>query len=260
MNSINRGQAVIICIEKFLNPKLNRNGSENDVNILKTTFSNLGFYCKTYLNLTGEDLLETIIKYSNEDYSDDDCFALIIMSHGISNKIFGSDLESITYDQIFNPFKKNKTLENKPKLFFIQACRSSGNLSSNNINNDGIECDEGKLVETDLPTEKLNMGYSLESDFLFFYSTVPGSVAYRDKEKGSWFIQDLCQVLNENRENEFYTNLLNVNSLIYQKSLEVNIEKIQMPSIESRLTKKLYFTIKKRDDTSNKGIFFQMNP
>jgi hypothetical protein len=46
------------------------------------------------------------------------------MTHGDDGVIYGID-KSIELDQLIQPFKQNRTLAGKPKLFFIQACRGS---------------------------------------------------------------------------------------------------------------------------------------
>lgn len=60
-----------------------------------------------------------MLKWANADHSDKDCFVCVIMSHGEEGFVYGAD-KAIELDQLINPFKLNKTLAGKPKLFFIQ--------------------------------------------------------------------------------------------------------------------------------------------
>ncbi|XP_017461870.1 PREDICTED: caspase-1-like, partial [Rhagoletis zephyria] len=90
------------------------------------------------------------------------------------------------------------TLAGKPKLFFIQACR-------------GTRLDSGVLV-TDSPsrtfgTSEKSSPFLLptQADFFLFFSTVAGHYAWRNTSTGSWFIQDLCFVLDSFVEGETFS-------------------------------------------------------
>ena len=50
------------------------------------------------------------------------------------------------------------------------------------------------------------------ADFLFVYSCYPGYVSFSNETKGSWFIQTLCEVLDEHAATrELMANLTLVN-------------------------------------------------
>jgi len=46
------------------------------------------------------------------------------MSHGDEGIVYGVD-KPIEIDQLIQPFKQNRTLAGKPKIFIVQACRGS---------------------------------------------------------------------------------------------------------------------------------------
>jgi caspase 7 len=46
------------------------------------------------------------------------------MSHGDEGIVYGVD-KAIEIDQLIQPFKQNRTLAGKPKIFIVQACRGS---------------------------------------------------------------------------------------------------------------------------------------
>ena len=60
------------------------------------------------------------------DHHDADCFALIILSHGDKEGVYGVD-GVISPDQLIDPIKGNKCpgLTGKPKLIFIQVTTDS---------------------------------------------------------------------------------------------------------------------------------------
>jgi len=70
----------------------------------------------------------------SERYSDihqsADAFVLVLLTHGSRGSIFGIDGEKVTIDYITTLFDGNHCpqLQNKPKLFFIQACQGSESL------------------------------------------------------------------------------------------------------------------------------------
>lgn len=80
-----------------------------------------------------------------------------------------------------------------------------------------------------------------EADFLLAYSTVPGFVSWRNSEKGSWFIQALCEIfMTYAGEEDLVSMLVRVNRKVAREFQSYQHEK-QVPSPVVRLTKKVYF-------------------
>ena len=52
-----------------------------------------------------------------------DSFVCCILSHGTKDSIIGSNSKEVLRDYIEQQAGKNKTLSDKPKIFFLQACR-----------------------------------------------------------------------------------------------------------------------------------------
>ncbi|XP_007939802.1 caspase-7 [Orycteropus afer afer] len=122
-------------------------------------------------------------------------------------------------------------------IVIVGACRGS------ELDN-GIQADSGTVNDTDAnPKYKI----PVEADFLFAYSTVPGYYSWRNPGRGSWFVQALCSVLNEEgRRLEIMQILTRVNYRVARdfesQSDDPHFnEKKQIPCMVSMLTKELYF-------------------
>ena len=69
------------------------------------------------------------------DHKDSDCFVLVILSHGANGVVFGTDgqyeantdepLNCVNVETIRKLICGVSSLRDKPKLFFLQACRGS---------------------------------------------------------------------------------------------------------------------------------------
>ena len=80
-----------------------------------------------------------------------------------------------------------------------------------------------------------------EADFLLAYSTVPGFVSWRNSEKGSWFVQALCEIfMTYAGQEDLLGMLVRVNRKVAQEFQSYEHKK-QVPSPVVRLTKKVYF-------------------
>jgi len=86
----------------------------------------------------------------------------------------------------------------------------------------------------------------VEADFLYAYSTVPGYYSWRNSTHGSWFMQSLIKVFEENAKHmDILQMLTRVNAILStcksQTNHRVSSNKRQIASIVSMLRKELYF-------------------
>lgn len=195
------------------------------------------------------------------DHSNNDCFLMVVMTHGHFGTISSFD-ESYRVEKIFSYFTDENcpTLKGKPRLFFIQACRGSKQKA-------------GFVLERDIESEIYNLDRHLKSsdcdttttfiepelvdilhepmnhpDFLIVRSTMPNYVSFRDREEGTWFIQSLCRELNTNGKRESLLTLLtHVNMDVASCESESNKFK-QIPTVSTMLTKILIFNDKTREN------------
>ena len=193
-----RGKCVIINIQKYVNDlQKERIWSQIDVTNVKTTFEKLDFDVDLYQNLNSIQINNLITTMSLLDHSDADCFACVLMAHGYEDTIIASDNEEVSIDDILNPIKECKSLNHKPKLFFVQACRGDNEIQRpkqiinyNNSVTDSLPSSSQK----DKPRKKQLIA---ESDVLVFNSTLPGHKSWGRITTGTIFISKLCKVLDE---------------------------------------------------------------
>lgn len=233
MNHPRRGYAVIINNKRF-DSRLDmpvRDGTDVDAASLETSLKKLGFETRIFHNCSASLIREIMLRYAKSDHSDSDCFMSVFMSHGEDGVIYGIDKE-IEIEKLIHPFKLNRSLAGKPKIFFIQACR--GNQLMEGIDSNPYEIQYVNKIP-------------MEADFLIAYSTISGYFSWRNSLNGSWFIQSLCHVLNEcGKTAEIMQILTAVNRRVayhYESNTnDVTMNgKKQIPCIVSMLTKELYF-------------------
>ncbi|XP_036294990.1 caspase-7 isoform X6 [Pipistrellus kuhlii] len=216
-----------------------RSGTDKDAESLFKTFQNLGFDVVVCNNYTCAQMHKVLKEASEEDHRNAACFACVLLSHGEENSIYGTD-DKMDIKDLTCLFRgdKCKTLLEKPKLFFIQACRGTEL-------DDGIQPDSGPISDTDAsPRQKI----PVEADFLFAYSTVSGYYSWRSPGCGSWFVQALSATLDEyGKSLDLLKILTRVNYKVARdfesRTFNPNFhEKKQIPCVVSMLTKDLYFS------------------
>ena len=243
------GIVLIINNQNFIGGE-ERKGSEKDVERILDTFEKLNFKTRSFMSQKLQQIKELIDNYSKKDYSNDSCFLCFIMSHGENGKILSFDEKLIDLKaDIIKPFKSNKTLVNKPKLFFIQACRGRDSMpwiDTPQLNHDSY------TNESNIDTDAFKI--PKETDILYSYATVESYVSIRDPNKGSWYIQILCDVISERAANEEITHILTeVNNRMADKEIVIS-------SFESQLRKKFYLA--QKNNISNEKVLnkiFQSN-
>ncbi|KAL3312905.1 Caspase-7 [Cichlidogyrus casuarinus] len=255
-----RGLCLIVSVDTF-EPLLNlpdRPGSDQDIKRVVQSFSELDFEPFLLKNPSAKSLLSNMRKMSSENFSDCDCFACVILTHGDEGGMIYARDGAVALDQLIQPFMSDKCsdLVGKPKLFFIQACR-------------GTKLDEGiTFAETDGPaalqgplaTTSSFKRIPIEADLLVAYAVQPGYYAFRNSVNGSWFIQALSSCLSKfGRSLDMMSILTRVNHQVAYE-FESNAStpeysgKKQMPSIVSTLTKDLFFSPKSQQHAAAKDL------
>jgi len=220
-----------------------REGSLQDVKSLNTLFQYLNFEVKTVKDLTASEIKKVVLEFveSLETlHRDKDMCAVIIMGHGFDGVIFGRDGEKVNIrmdilDQFSN--ENCSAMIDKPKMFVFQSCR-------------GLRRDTGVFNKKCLIRQASIDGVgskrasSVLKDSIEAYSTICNFAAWRNKEKGSFFIQKMVEVFIEFAHQE------EIQTLFKRVTKEINNMRVEKdkreyiptpPEIISRMDKDLYF-------------------
>ncbi|XP_078799736.1 caspase-6-like [Oryzias latipes] len=246
MNHKRRGLALIFNQERFFF-RLGlgeRKGTNADSCNLLERLQKLNFEVRSYDNEKQMDVLNRIHEAAEEDHSDADCFLLVFLSHGKNNCIYIYD-GMINIQDITAAFRGDNcpSLVGKPKIFIFQACRgdkydtsvdATAASANDEVNNEVVV--DASAIKT-LPAG---------ADFIMCYSVAEGFYSFRHPINGSWYIQDLCELLKYGDSLEFTELLTLVNRKLAMRSVGMSrdpnaIGKKQVPCFASMLTKKLYF-------------------
>nr|AAH97103.1 Zgc:101776 protein [Danio rerio] len=241
-----------------------RKGSNIDCDKLEKRFKGLNFEVTVKRNLKSKRIRHEMASLAKKDHSTYDCCVVIILSHGTEashnrfpGAVHGVDGPAVPIQIITNYLNGQNcpSLQGKPKLFFIQACGGGEKDIGFEVSPDDVQpCIGGIDDEMDaIPmssssdslstaSDELDARASLPtpSDILVSYSTFPGYVSWRDTEAGSWYVENLDRVLEENAiTDDLVTMLMLVNDAVSQISAKGLYK--QMPGSFNFLRKLLYF-------------------
>ncbi|XP_070988921.1 caspase-7-like [Oncorhynchus clarkii lewisi] len=277
MTSVPRGLCLIINNEIF--DKLSeRTGSNKDAVDLANIFSRMKFRVVMCKDKTAVEIpsvlkvfselkqLSDLQQYNAKEWvggqftdlkdlpEHGDAFVCCILSHGKKEGVCGTDGTVVPTIDILSPFNGTNCsiLVEKPKLFFIQACRGKDVQKGVPVNKkpkvEGtdmeLDTDDGQVQDYTLP---------LYSDYLVFMANVDQYISIRSPTSGSWFIQSLCGQLEKSctRGKNIYEILTGVKAAVSKKKGDLRIKDAnggygyevvkQSPDSRDTLTKMLIF-------------------
>ncbi|XP_051518030.1 caspase-9 isoform X2 [Myxocyprinus asiaticus] len=240
-----------------------RKGSNIDCDKLERRFKALNFEVAVKRNLKCKHIRHEMSSLAKRDHSAYDCCVVIILSHGTDanhnrfpGAVHGVDGPVVPVQIITNYLNGQNcpSLQGKPKLFFIQACGGDEKDTGFEVSPDEVQ---PSLGGTDDQTDAIPMSSSSDSlstsdeldaratlptpsDILVSYSTFPGYVSWRDTQAGSWYVENLDRVLEQNAAtDDLVTMLMMVNDAVSQISAKGLYK--QMPGSFNFLRKHLYF-------------------
>ncbi|TTR03965.1 Caspase-6 [Bagarius yarrelli] len=246
-----RGLALIFNQENFywqlrLYP---RNGTNADEDNLINRFRELDFEVRAFTDKKREEILHHITDAAKANYADADCFVCVFLGHGENGHVYAYDGQ-IDIQEMTSLFRGDKcpSLVGKPKIFILQACRGDHTMIRSLLWTLWTQGGQSGVVDAGV-VQTLPAG----ADFIMCYSVAEGFYSHRETLKGSWFVQDLCELLQQYASTLEFTELLTlVNRKVSHRSVEnckdaAALGKKQVPCFASMLTKKLYFRSKRGD-------------
>lgn len=206
-----------------------RTGSNDDVKNLTSLFDDFNFRTRVHNNQTRSEMLKLLTETAEKDYSKFDCFVCVILSHGSKDGINGTDDELIKVEAITSLFRRDEcpSLEGKPKVFLIQACR-------------GSRRDMVPIESDSDPIPFSSSSLPADADFLICFASAPGHESYRQRLLGSWFISSVVSVFKEYAEQEHLMDMMiRVNKRVADFFSKEGLK--QMPCQVCMLTRKVFF-------------------
>lgn len=177
-----------------------RRGAKVDTYNLNELFKRMGYHVKTHEELSKDETdgrLRTI-QADQQELLRYDSFIMIFLSHGKNDSVFlTKDSAEMSLDEVRNHFIDGRcpSLKNKPKLFLTNFCRG--------------ELEETKKLETDYSDPDKEA--EAPKDMMTIYASIKNFKAMRDPDRGTVFVQALCEVLAKHAHdmelNDLYSEL-----------------------------------------------------
>ena len=217
MNSQKHGVALIINNKKLSEGSTYEMADCDEVNLTETLMF-LGYHVlikKACSHDVMKNLFEQIDRLDPVMKSGGiDSFICCILSHGDEEMVYGADNKPVGLREIQETVKNCKVLKKLPKLFFIQAYL-------------------GKQLD---PTKYLVL--LKHSDFYFSYTATSSEQPFRDPNRGSPYITELCKVLCTHSTDMVLSDILkNVGAILNSKWDGHN----QLLEEDNQLKKEVFF-------------------
>ncbi|XP_043938416.1 caspase-3-like [Protopterus annectens] len=219
-----------------------RKGAKKDTEKLHRALTELNYKVELHLDLDAKEILELYKRVATDEHGE--YFVTVISSHGENGFIYGYDGEAVRLADIFTMFDPARCpqLANKPKIFFIQACR-------------GSDLDDGVEVETDsvLPQEEdtFLQYLAIPIDTAVMFAASPGYAAFQNLA-GSVFLQTLWKLLRgEERHLELLQLMTRINYFVayeFEARGEYSGKK-EMPCFVTKMIQNVFpFSNKTKDE------------
>uniref|UniRef100_A0A672FFI8 Caspase 20, apoptosis-related cysteine peptidase n=1 Tax=Salarias fasciatus TaxID=181472 RepID=A0A672FFI8_SALFA len=246
LNSKPTGLCVIINNGKFMDGS-ERRGTNKDAESLAEVFNWLGFRVLTCQDQTMDQMERTLKCFvSLKEWLDSkftdldqylhhgDAFFCFVLSHGEKGAVCGIDGKPLPIKSITTMFKNTEesALKGKPKVFGIQACQ-------------GAKIQQGVVVDEVEADDNDPHSIPELADMLIAVATVEDYKAMRCIEKGSWFIQSLCDELKCGDDISRILHRVNYDVSRKEAAQQPGAKK-QMSEFTSRLTKTLILSPPKK--------------
>ena len=214
---------------------------EVDERAMKRIFQPRGFIVDARQDLTKSHMIRCFEEYQRKEHTG--CFIVIILSHGKDGVVFSSDDQEIRIADIEKIFRNSKcrSLQGKPRIFIIDACRCQE--ESIQITSSTKKIPKKPFTSASIFQQSRQNENPERADVAIIYATVAGDIAYFDKNEGSLFTQlfetVVCEGIAKNMD--FNSIMTEVSNQISKYQVERGI--YQTVEIVTTLRKKYYFKL-----------------
>ncbi|XP_068145985.1 mucin-5AC [Drosophila tropicalis] len=203
--------------EKFDTENEFRVGSAQDVKSLRKVFEQLKCKVEVITNGTVATVRSTIKMLESKRFEEQSALVIVILTHGRRHdKLAARDSDYSLDDDVIFPILRNRTLLDKPKLIFVQACKGS-------MEKGGFKTDAAQP-------------HGAPNEIYKCYSTYEGYVSFRT-EDGTPFIQTLCEALERSGKTKDIDSIMTDVRVVVKQATQDG----QIPSVTSTLTSKYVF-------------------
>ncbi|XP_072507567.1 caspase-14-like [Notamacropus eugenii] len=225
-------KAFVMCV------KIGRPGAEQDIKRIRNWLEECKFEYTSCIDPDEKELMEKLTEFRdgiNGTKGDVSCCLVTLMAHGGKGFIKTKLNERVILSHIFEMFNNENcpALQEKPKIFVIQACR--GEQKDGGV----VQADDEAMELDDSEKKRL----PTFSDYYIIYPTQEDHVALRHPENGSVMIQEISEVFRQHGKKlhivDFFTQ---VNNRVVHTDFYLNKNPIKVVLVmESTLTKAVYF-------------------
>uniref|UniRef100_A0A8C3WAZ1 CASP8 and FADD-like apoptosis regulator n=1 Tax=Catagonus wagneri TaxID=51154 RepID=A0A8C3WAZ1_9CETA len=219
----------------------------NDADILRDTFTSLGYEVQYYLHLKVGDIIQTLHKVAHmPQHQDYDSFVCVLVSRGGSQSVFGVDQthSGFPLGHIRRMFMADvcPNLLGKPKLFFIQIyVTSEGKLEDSSF----LDVDGPSVKSVDSKARPPGpCTVHREADFFWSLCKADVSLLERPSSSSSLYLQCLSQKLGKERKLPLLELHVDLNSKVYDWNSRVSAEERYYVWLQHTLRKKVILSCK----------------
>ncbi|XP_060936715.1 caspase-2 isoform X3 [Limanda limanda] len=216
-----------------------RKGGEVDDEVLRKVLTELDYMVTVHRDLTAQDMRLCIANFCQRpDHRTVDSCVVCVLSHGVDGAVYGTDGQLLQLDWMFEAFDNSHCplLQNKPKMFFVQACRGdemdcgveqidgptrtySPSCEQRDAGREG-QGDAASRQRGDMGRPRIKLPQ--RSDMICGFASLKGqtisTAAMRNTKRGSWFIQDINTTLRLHaRDTHLADILVQVNGRIKER-------------------------------------------
>lgn len=243
----NRGVFFMANIVNFETEK-KRNGADEDAYSLLSLFKQMNFKLHAYKDTSKQQFFQKLDELlCSKEIQDSECFVMALMTHGYL--AYGTQWVSFhdglraKINTILQRFdhKNCPYLIGKPKIFILPFCR--GELLENVLRNKiQIESIGSNIVEGCINCKNSDHSKIVGqmSDVIICYATKEGFVAFREPDKGSWYIQMFVETMAKFAYNTSFEDILKI---VHRRVGELSTEsnEVQTPNYVNIGFNKLLF-------------------